>query len=245
MRRAAALVIGNEILSGKVEEANVAVLARALFGIGVSLERVIVCPDEPSIIADDLNALRATHDYVFTSGGVGPTHDDVTVRSIAHAFGREIVFCAEVAELIREWNAKNERVPTDDDLRMAEVVEGTRLLRTAKSPWPTMAVENVYILPGVPSIFRSKLQMIIAELDRGDAFHSCCVRLRSREGDIARTLHELCERFPSVSIGSYPQFDDAVYTTKVTFDSKDAEEARAAAEALRAAVAPEELVEGD
>lgn len=242
MRSAAALIIGNEILSGKVREANVSELSRALFSIGVRLERVIVCPDDPATIASDLNALRATHDYVFTSGGVGPTHDDVTIRSVASAFGRPVVFSEEVAGLIRDFNAERGRVPTEDDLRMAEVVEGTRFLRSASSPWPTMAVENVYVLPGVPSIFRRKLEVIVAELDRGESFTCVHVVLTSREGDIARVLHELCAEFPTVAIGSYPQFDTEPYTTKVTFDSEDATAAEAAASALRARVDPAEIV---
>ncbi len=232
-RTAAMLVIGNEVLTGKVEEANVAVLAKTLFRLGITLRRVVVCVDEIDVIAADLNALRAAHDLVFTSGGVGPTHDDVTIDGVAAAFGREVVRSEEVELLIRRYNGAKGEPVTDADLRMANVVEGCRLVRESALPWPTLVVENVYVLPGVPQIFQMKLAVLEAELDLGESFTSEAVYTHLTEGAIAATLHDLTTRFPGVLIGSYLAFRDPRYRVKITFDGKDAATVGAAAQALR------------
>lgn len=124
MRTAAALIVGNEVLTGKVEEANVAVLARMLFEIGITLRRVVVVPDEIETIAAELNALRSAHDLVFTSGGVGPTHDDITIDAVAHALGRKVERSAEVEKMVREYHGKKGVPMSDAALRLANVVEG-------------------------------------------------------------------------------------------------------------------------
>jgi molybdenum cofactor synthesis domain-containing protein len=171
-RTAAALIIGNEILTGKVQEQNVAFLAKELFALGVALRRVVVCVDEIDVIVADLDALRTTHDVVFTSGGVGPTHDDVTIAAIAKAFGRKVVRAPEMEWLIRKYYA--ERV-TDGHLRMADVPEGATLVRSAEMPWPTVQIENVYVLPGVPEIFRAKFPVLRDRLREGAPFVSRAV----------------------------------------------------------------------
>lgn len=151
LRTAAALIIGNELLAGKIQDANVAVLARDLFDLGISLRRVIFCPDEIEVIAEDLNALRHSHDYVFTSGGVGPTHDDVTVAAIAKAFGQRLVRSEPIEALLRDYFGER---CSERHLRMAEVPERAKLVTAARNPWPAVRVENVFILPGLPEIFR-------------------------------------------------------------------------------------------
>jgi molybdenum cofactor synthesis domain-containing protein len=242
-RTAAMLVIGNEVLTGKVEEQNVAVLARCLFDLGITLRRVVVCVDEIDVIARDIDELRRGHDLVFTSGGVGPTHDDVTVDGVAAAFDRKVVRSAEVERLIRGYHeAKGEPV-TEAHLRMANVVEGCRLLRAAALPWPTLVIDDVYVLPGVPAIFRMKLDVLKDELDRGESFASEAVYTMLSEGEIAATLHELTEAHPEVLIGSYLAFREPRYRVKVTFDSRNEAAARAAADALRAALPEGELVD--
>lgn len=241
-RTAAALVIGNEVLTGKVQEANVAVLARTLFQLGIALRRVIVCTDEVGVIAADLNALRASHDFVFTSGGVGPTHDDVTVEGVAAAFGRDVVRSGEVEALLRAHHSQRNIGITDAHLRMADIVQGARLIRSAALPWPTLVVENVYVLPGVPEIFRMKLDVLRLELESGESFRSRAVYTRCDEGQIAAALHELALAHPSVLVGSYLAWKEPTYKVKITFDGLDHASVDAATEEFAAGVSEDDLV---
>ena len=241
-RTAAALVIGNEILTGKVEEANVPRLARLLFGLGIELQRVVVCPDVIETIAADVNALRSAHDFLFTSGGVGPTHDDVTVDAIAHAFGRRVVRSAEVEKLIREYHAQRGMPVTEAHLRLANVIEGARLVRNATVAWPTIVMENVYVLPGVPEIFELKLAQLRDELATDEAFVGVAVYTRCDEGDIAALLHDLAHAHPRVTIGSYLKWRSEDYRVKITFDGREAADVHAAAHAFIEAIGAAMLV---
>src|SRR5690606_18667646 len=144
-RTAAALIIGNEILTGKVREANVQRLAHELFRLGIAFRRVIVCPDDVDTIARDLRELREAHDLVFTSGGVGPTHDDLTLPAVARSFDRPLVRSPIIEGLIRGYWGER---ATEGHLRMADVPEGAELLSTGDVPWPVVCVENVFVLPG-------------------------------------------------------------------------------------------------
>jgi molybdenum cofactor synthesis domain-containing protein len=190
-RTAAVLIIGNEILTGKIQDQNLGYLAAELFQLGVRLRRAVVCADEIETIVSELNALRVAHDVVFTSGGVGPTHDDLTLRC------------------------------TEAHLRMADVPEGARLLNNAEVPWPTVVVENVYVFPGVPEIFRMKFPVVREHLRGNVRFHSRAVYTHCEEGEVAALLSRLAEAHPEVSIGSYPRFRDPDHRLKVTFDGVD------------------------
>ncbi|HJK90980.1 MAG TPA: molybdopterin-binding protein [Polyangiaceae bacterium LLY-WYZ-15_(1-7)] len=241
-RTAAALIIGNEVLTGKVQEANVAVLGQTLFALGVELRRVVICPDEIEGIAADLNGLRASHDLVFTSGGVGPTHDDITIDAVAHAFGRRVVRSAEIERLIRGYHEPKGNEVTEAHLRMANVVEGARLVRTAEVLWPTLALENVYVLPGVPEVFRLKLEVLKDELARGEGFVSHAVYTQCDEGAIAKLLADVAEAHPGVTIGSYLKWRSEDYRTKITFDGPDEAAVMAAADEFVAGIGADELV---
>ncbi|MBC7173399.1 MAG: competence/damage-inducible protein A, partial [Polyangiaceae bacterium] len=142
-RNAAALVIGNELLTGKIADENTPYLARTLFSLGITLRRVVICPDEIETIAEDLNALRGSHEHVFTSGGVGPTHDDITLDAVAHAFGVELIRSVEMSDMIREHFGTR---TTEEHLRMANLPRGSRLVRSGKFFWPTVVMENVFVL---------------------------------------------------------------------------------------------------
>ncbi|MCB9601937.1 MAG: competence/damage-inducible protein A [Sandaracinus sp.] len=242
MRTAAALIVGNEVLTGKVEEANVAVLARMLFEIGITLRRVVVVPDEIETIASEVNALRGAHDVVFTSGGVGPTHDDITIDAVAHAFGRQVVRSAEVEKMVREYHTKKGTPLSDAALRLANVIEGSRLLRNAEVWWPTLAIENVYVLPGVPEIFKLKLGVLREELARGESFVSRAVYTWCDESAIAELLYQLAADHPKVLIGSYLKWRGEDYHTKITFDGGDEKAVGEAVAAFVAAIAPKDLV---
>lgn len=239
-RTAAALIIGNELLTGKIQDTNVAPLAKVLFELGIALRRVIFCTDEIEVIARDLDDLRREHDYVFTSGGVGPTHDDVTMKAIAHAFGQGLRRLPEVEELLRRFFG--DRL-TAHHLRMAEVPEGAELVHAADSSWPAIRVENVFILPGLPKIFRYKLAILRQELAGGAPFISRAVGTRSDEGVIAALLESLSDAHPGIAIGSYPRWDDGPVRVMVTFDGRDGDQIDHAVAALLEALPAEEIVD--
>ena len=226
-RTAAALLIGNELLSGKIREANLFELAKTLRQIGVVLRRVSMVSDDIDVIAAEVKALSEQHDVVFTSGGVGPTHDDVTIEAVAQAFGVRAAIDATMEKLLR--NAYGERC-TDGHLRMALVPEGAELATTPEIVWPTVVMQNVWILPGVPEIFRMKLA-VVRELVHGDEpFISRAVYTKMDEGDLKPLLDEVVVNEPEVEIGSYPKFFDPSYKTKVTFDARSQKRVDAAVE---------------
>ncbi len=217
-RTAAALIIGNEILSGKIADTNTTFLARVLFELGIELRRVVVCPDEVDAISKDLGELRATHDLVFTSGGVGPTHDDVTIEGVAASFDRPVVRSVAVQNMIRHYYGDR---ATEAHLRMANMPEGAEMIRSSEAPWPTVVIENVFVLPGVPEIFELKLADLRKRLDQGYEFHSQAIYTLSGEGEIASLLERIAEAFPGVMVGSYVKWKAEDYRTKVTFDGSD------------------------
>lgn len=241
-RKAAALVIGNEILSGKIVDTNTGFLARGLFELGIELRRVVICGDEVDTIRDELKALRETHDLVFTSGGVGPTHDDVTIEGVAAAFERPVVRSEAVEKVIRDYYGDR---ATEAHLRMANMPEGGEMLRSAAAPWPTVVIENVYVLPGVPEIFELKFTDLRKRLDQGQEFHSHSVYTHSGEGEIAELLERIAHAFPRVMVGSYVKWGGGEYRTKVTFDSSDRDAIRNAADMLVGALDPALLVRRD
>jgi len=230
-KTAAALVIGNELLSGKIEEANVHVLARALREIGIELRRVVMVLDDIDVIAREVKELSETHDWVFTSGGVGPTHDDVTVHAVARAFGVEVVEEPTLAAMLREHYQDR---CTDGHLQMALVPEGASLEAHDSVRWPTIRLHNTWLLPGVPEIFRMKLAVVIDRLAGGVGFVSRAVFTKMDEGDLKPLLDQIVERFPDVGVGSYPKWQDPTYKTKLTFDGRDPRRVDAARDAFLA-----------
>jgi molybdenum cofactor synthesis domain-containing protein len=231
---AAALVIGNELLSGKVAEANVQSLARALRELGIELRRVVMIADDIDVIADEVRALAASHDWLFTSGGVGPTHDDVTVEGVAKAFGVPVVESPVLAAMLKEHY--RERC-TEGHLRMALVPAGASLEVSTEVRWPTIRYRNAWLLPGVPEIFQLKLPVAIAEIRRttsARAFVSRAVYTKMDEGDLKPLLDAVVERFPDVEVGSYPKWQEPSYKTKITFDGRDVAQVDAARDAFLA-----------
>ncbi len=231
-KTAAVLVIGNELLSGKVEEANVHVLARAFRSLGIELRRVVIVLDDIDVIAREVKELSASHDWLVTSGGVGPTHDDVTVTAVAKAFGRRVLLDETLAKMLREHY--QERC-TDGHLQMALVPEGASLEVHETVRWPTIRIENTWLLPGVPEIFRMKLAVVVDRLAKDQnapAFVTRAVYTKMDEGDLKPLLDAIVERFPDVGIGSYPKWHDATYKTKLTFDGRDPARIEAAKDAF-------------
>lgn len=222
--RAAILLIGNELLSGKVEDENARFLTHELRALGVTLARVEIIPDVAAEIAESVRALSARYDLVFTSGGVGPTHDDVTLPAVAAAFDMQVARNPELETLLRTRAGEHLH---ERDLRMADVPTGARLEYgppDAVGPtraWPVVVVRNVWILPGVPKIFRRKFEMV-RELFRAAPIHTRAVYSRVDEGPIAAVLDEVVAEFPMVEVGSYPHLDTPDYRVKITLDGRDA-----------------------
>ena len=216
-KSAGILVIGNEILSGKTADENAVFLVRELRGLGVDVRRISFVPDLVEVIALDVRSLSEAYNFVFTTGGVGPTHDDLTMEGIAQAFGRRIVRNAELEAALRGYYPPELVEP---NLRMADVPEGTRLVSGPGMWFPVIVVENVFVFPGVPEILQRKFRKI-RELFRDKPYHLREVYLRADEGQIAAILHAILARFPALLLGSYPYFDDRAYSIKLTLESKD------------------------
>ncbi len=238
---AAVLIIGDEILSGKIDDQNARFLIGELRELGVSLRRILTVPDDLEEVAAAVKELAARFDHVFTSGGVGPTHDDVTIAGIARAFDRQVVRHPELEAKIRAYFG-----PEVDEarLRMAEVPEGAELIQVPDLRWPVLLCGNVYVLPGVPELFRRKFAAI-RERFRVAPFHARAVYTQQDEFDIAHLLRELADRHPQVSIGSYPNFSAPDYRVKVTLESKDAAALAAAVESLLAVLDQGRLVRSE
>jgi molybdenum cofactor synthesis domain-containing protein len=229
-RSAAIVVIGNEILTGKSQDKNASFLIGELYRLGVALRRIEIVPDDLEEIARAVGDCAAKFDYVFTSGGIGPTHDDVTIQGIARAFNREVVRNPDLEAIIRGYFGDR---ADEARLRMADVPEGSTLVRDEGLRWPVLAVGPVYVLPGVPEHFRSKFEAI-RERFRATPFHTRVTYTREDEFDIAPRLNRLAADHPDVDIGSYPNFASADYKVKITIESKLAEAVeRALADLLR------------
>lgn len=231
MPSAAALVIGNELLTGKIREANVEVLARELFALGIGLRRVVFCADEIAAIAGEVEQLRARYDWVFTSGGVGPTHDDVTIEAVASALNRPLARSAELEALLREYFGAR---TNGEHLRMADVPAGARLLTAPGARWPLLLVENVFVLPGLPEVFRYKMPILRQHLAGGRPWISRAFAVEADEGEIAAPLRRVADSFPAVRIGSYPRGLEPRLT--LTFDSLEESLLDNAVAALHAAL---------
>jgi len=240
-RSAAALIIGNEILTGKIQETNLRDLATELFDLGIILDRTVICRDEVDVIDRDLSDLRHRFDLVFTTGGVGPTHDDVTHRAVALSFERQIVRSPELSDLIH--SLLGDRC-NEGHLRMADIPEGATLLKSVDVRWPTIIMDNVFVLPGLPKVFRLKLPALVEYL-KGDElpFLSRAVYTLCDEGELALPLAEVAQTHTEVSIGSYPVTDCPDYRVKLTIDGRDLDFVEKAQRALRALIPSEKLVE--
>jgi len=229
MSTAAILVIGNEILSAKVQDENGPFLARELRGLGVDLRRIETVPDEVPLIVDALSRCRSQARWVFTSGGIGPTHDDVTIAAVAQAFGRKVVQDERTLELLRRKFGD----PLKPALRrLAEVPDGARVEFHEGYLFPVISIENVTVLPGVPSLLQEGF-LRIRERFRVTPIHSRALYFAVGESTLAEHLDATVARFPSVAIGSYPRFDAADHRVKVTFDGRDLDEVRAASGFLK------------
>ena len=229
---AALVVIGDEILSGRTQDKNVVQVATWLNDQGIRLAEVRVVPDQSSRIKEAVNALRAVHDYLFTTGGIGPTHDDITVDAIAAAFGVPVIVHPEARKILEDYYRDRPGGVTKARLRMARVPDGAELLRNPSSGAPGIRMENVYILAGVPGIAQSMLHALTGTLEGGQPVVSVTVGARAAESDVADLLRETEEAHPGVTIGSYPFFRDGRYGANFVIRSVDGELAQTTGEDL-------------
>lgn len=214
---AAMLVIGDEVLSGRTRDANTSHLATELTAMGVALREARVVADEPDAIADAVNALRVRYDYVFTSGGIGPTHDDITAESVAAAFGVPIGVRDDARAILEAYYPPGDL--NEARLRMARIPDGASLILNPISQAPGFRLENVFVMAGVPEIFKTMLQSAMPEITGGAATLSWALRAPLPEGDIAVPLGEVAVRHPDVSTGCYPFYRPGMGVTLVARSS--------------------------
>ena len=229
---AALVVIGDEILSGRTQDKNVAQLATWLNDQGIRLAEVRIVPDDQQRIVEAVNALRRVHDYLFTTGGIGPTHDDITVDAIAAAFDVQVVVHPAARAILEDYYRGRPGGLNDARLRMARVPEGAELLPNPSSGAPGVKIGNVYILAGVPHIAASMLEALTGKLEGGRPVVSITIGARAPESEVAELLRETEAAHPGVAIGSYPFFKDGRYGANFVIRSDDAELARATADEL-------------
>src|SRR5499427_7975030 len=201
---ACVLIIGNEILSGRTQDANLAFLAQGLNECGIRLREARVVPDEHDVIVSAVNEVRRQFDYVFTTGGIGPTHDDITARCVADAFGVPLFVHPEARRLLESHYPPGHL--NEARLRMAMVPEGAALLPNPISRAPGFQIGNVYVLPGVPNIMQGIFEQLKHRLVGGAKMLTRSISCHLPEGTLAKDLGELQERYPDVEIGSYPYF---------------------------------------
>lgn len=228
---AALVVIGDEILSGRTQDKNVAQIALWLNDQGIRLAEVRIVPDVEEAIVEAVNALRTAHDYLFTTGGIGPTHDDITIDAIAAAFGVPVVVHPEARRILEAFYETRGGL-TDPRLRMARVPEGAELIPNPTSGAPGVRIGNVFIMAGVPSITASMLAGLSGSLEGGRPVVSVTVGALAPESNVADMLRETEAAFAGVSIGSYPFTKDGRHGSNFVVRSDDPDLARRCGDAL-------------
>jgi molybdenum cofactor synthesis domain-containing protein len=225
------IIIGNEILSGRTVDANLPYIAQELGAIGIRLMEVRVVADEEAAIVEAVNACRARYTYVFTTGGIGPTHDDITAASVAKAFGRRYVRHPEAERRLLAYYPPERVNPAR--MKMADMPEGAELIDNPVSVAPGFRIENVHVLPGVPKIMQAMLDGLLPTLSGGAKLLSRAITVFAPEGDVANAgLGEIQERFPALEIGSYPFWRPEGPGTTIVFRGTDQAAIDQAADAL-------------
>lgn len=229
---AAMIVIGDEILSGRTQDTNSHYVARQLNSAGVDLKEIRVVGDVEAEIVAALNALRARYDFVFTTGGIGPTHDDITAEAVAAAFGVDIGYHPEAYALLEaryekgQFNAMRKR--------MARMPQGAVLIRNAVSVAPGFRIVNVFVMAGVPKVMRAMMEAILPTLPRGAPVRAVTLSAKIAEGTVAPGLADIQRAHPDVAIGSYPWYDDSGSGVQLVARGRDAEKVAAVSEAIEA-----------
>jgi molybdenum cofactor synthesis domain-containing protein len=235
---AAILVIGDEILSGRTKDKNIGYIAEYLTNIGIDLKEVrVVADEEPDIIAA-LNTLRARYTYVFTTGGIGPTHDDITADCVAKAFGVSLDYHPKAVEMMKARVAETGGVMNEARMRMTRVPAGAELVLNKISAAPGFWIGNVIVMAGVPNIMQAMLDYVAPKLNTGSKMLSESVRADCREGDIGTELGVIAKKHPDVVIGSYPFMDEnRGGNTNIVIRSRDPQKIAVAMSAIKTMLA--------
>ncbi|MEE9279597.1 MAG: molybdopterin-binding protein [Myxococcota bacterium] len=218
MSTAGLVIIGDEVLSGKVEDKNTPYLLPELRRQGVDVGRVHVIPDDVDLIAEEVRSFSARFDYVLTSGGVGPTHDDVTMEGVARAFGVRLTTHEAMKALLLQ--ALRDTEANASQLKMCELPEGAQLIQSGDLWFPLVYIRNVYIFPGIPRLLQAKFESA-RDCFKGSPFYLRRIFMSCIESDIAQDLHDLLKEFPELQLGSYPRTTEGDYRTMVTLESRD------------------------
>ena len=232
VKTAAILVIGNEILSGRTKDANIGWLAEKLTNLNIQTREVRIVPDIEAEIVAAINILRGKFDYIFTTGGIGPTHDDITADSIAKAFGVTIGHHAEAVRRLEDYY-NDKSVLNEARLRMARIPDTAALIDNPVSAAPGFKIGNVYVLAGVPKIMQAMFGSIQHELAGGAPLHMEVIDSWAREGDIAQQLRATAEQFPELDIGSYPFFRDGKVGTCLIVRGNNIQQVQLAANEIK------------
>ena len=212
---AAFVIIGNEILSGRTKDVNLCYLATALVQVGIRLDEVRVIRDDQSTIANTVKTLRSEYDYVFTSGGIGPTHDDITCDSIALSFELDVHHHPEALKRMKAHAKKRGVELNEARLRMARTPLGASLINNPISAAPGFTIENVHVMAGVPSVFQAMVNELLPTLRTGTKILSRTVISNLGEGTVANGLEKIQSKYPTIDIGSYPFFKNGIYGTSL------------------------------
>ena len=234
---AAIIVIGDEILNGRTADKNINWLAKVLYDRGIKLTEARVIGDDEDLIIDAVKSMSQFHDMVFTSGGIGPTHDDITTVTIAKAFGVAVIRHPDADQRLKDHYQNTGLDYNDARQKMADVPEGAVLIDNPVSAAPGYRISNVYVLPGVPSILQAMVETMGDKLPGGIKSHRLTVQTDVGEGTLASGLAEIEGSFTSISIGSYPWFKPGQYGTALVVSGLDENDVNAAAEKLIALVA--------
>ena len=238
---AAVLAIGDELLSGRTKDANIGYIAEFLTAMGIDMREARIVSDDEDRIVEALNALRAQYDYVFTTGGIGPTHDDITADAIAKAFGVGIDHHPEAVRLLEERYAQMKRFKLNEArLRMARIPDGAELIENIISAAPGFHIGNVFVFAGVPSVMQVMLDAAAPKLQGGTVMDSRTIHAKIAEGDFAPALAVIQAEYPEVAIGSYPYFQGGKFGTNIVVRSRDASMLEDAAD--KVAQALEEII---
>lgn len=235
-KTAGIIIIGDEILSGKVQDGNAFFMAQELWAHGIQLSRISVIPDSVDEIAEEVRKFSEKFDYVFTSGGIGPTHDDMTIEGISRAFNVRTV----IDETLKRILETRQGVLTPAQLRMAEVPEGAELVNDDTLSFPLIKFRNVFIFPGIPQLLRKKF-LAIEKMFQEPLIHLKKVYVRESESHIAPILNDIVKQYENVKIGSYPVMENEDYSVMITLESLDAVSLSSAYQNLIERIPPEKL----
>ena len=228
---ACVIVIGNEILSGRTQDINLNHIATTLGDWGIQVHHARVIPDDEAIIVTTINEVRAAYDYVFTTGGIGPTHDDITAVCIAKAFAVPVIQHPEIAERIRQRPAPEDIMASR--LLMARVPEGASLIENPSGGPQGFVMENVYVMAGIPRVMQAMLSSLEGSLNSGDVVHSFSIRAYLGESQISEPLGKVQDEFSDLDIGSYPFLAEDRYGTMLVIRGTNLEDIQNAADAIK------------